>query len=348
LTECENRKCIQFDFQEQELGGDRIKAKNAIWEKWEGMVEPPFGSSKVIIQRISQADLKTYLVGFDIDDLNQRYYRLENLVELLQKVIPEFAFGHHEGTVIDITKITDVLREAANAIYKIEEFEGARKIYESGGSISDDDAEKRYLKRGEFGELLLHLLLRDFHSTVPLLSKIYFKDSYSSTVHGFDAVHIQPETKTLWLGEAKLYVDPKKGIADLIHDIKAHFKRNYLHDEFAIISKKLKTFKDVPEKEHWLDILSRQARLSDILASVTIPLLCTYSSDNFSKYDDENLESFVVDYKNEVLGLKRYFDESNDHPLKTNLNIILLLFPVRSKNELVKRMHEKLHQLQRI
>jgi hypothetical protein len=32
------------------------------------------------------------------------------------------------------------------------------------------------LARGEFGELILHLLLRDFHDTVPLLSKIYFKD----------------------------------------------------------------------------------------------------------------------------------------------------------------------------
>lgn len=32
-------------------------------------------------------------------------------------------------------------------------------------------------QRGEFGELLLHLILRDFKGTIPLISKVYFKDS---------------------------------------------------------------------------------------------------------------------------------------------------------------------------
>jgi hypothetical protein len=88
--------------------------------------------------------------------------------------------------------------------------------------------------------------------------------------------------------------------------------------------------------------------LSDVLRSVTIPLLCTYSSDNFKKYNNETLSAFIRDYEKEANELKKYFDENNDHPLKTNLNIILLLFPVRCKNELVRRMHEKLEQLQRI
>jgi len=311
-------------------------------------METPFGSEKVITQHISKADLKTYFVGFDINDKNERYYRLENLVDLLQTVIPEFAFGHHAGKMIDITKITDVLREAAKSIYKIKEFEKAKEIYQKGGSLPDDGVDKKLLQRGEFGELILHLLLRDFHKTVPLLSKIYFKDAYGSTVHGFDAVHIQPETKTLWLGESKIYVSGKNGIKALIEDIKNHFERDYLNDEFAIVSKRLKGIDNIPEKEHWLGILDKNTKLSDVLRSVTIPLLCTYSSDNFKKYNNETLSAFIRDYEKEVNELKKYFDENNDHPLKTNLNIILLLFPVRCKNELVRRMHEKLEQLQRI
>jgi hypothetical protein len=85
-----------------------------------------------------------------------------------------------------------------------------------------------------------------------------------------------------------------------------------------------------------------------VLDSVTIPLLCTYSSDNFTKYDDEALPAFVSDYENEVRGLKGYFDRNCHHSLKTDLNIILLLFPVQCKNELVRRMHEKLWLMQRI
>lgn len=34
-----------------------------------------------------------------------------------------------------------------------------------------------FKNRGEFGEIILHFLLRDFKNTIPLVSKVYFKDS---------------------------------------------------------------------------------------------------------------------------------------------------------------------------
>jgi hypothetical protein len=60
----------------------------------------------------------------------------------------------------------------------------------------------------------LHLILRDFIKTVPLISKIHLKDSDGMTVHGFDAVHIgncieDSSKKSLYLGESKLYKDGK-------------------------------------------------------------------------------------------------------------------------------------------
>jgi len=312
------------------------------------MDDTPFGSEKVITEQISESELKTYLVGFDIDDEDNRYYQLENLVNLLVDVIPEFAFGHHEGSLIKTSEIIKLTREAAKSIYKIKEFEETKKIYESGNWIADDDPRKEYLRRGEFGELILHLLLRDFHGTVPLLSKIYFKDAYGSTIHGFDAVHIHPEAKTLWLGESKLYVNCKNGIKALISDIKNHFKRDYLRDEFAIISKKIKPYENIVEKERWLKIIDEHTKLITLCQSVSIPLLCTYTSDLFTRFDDETSADFISAYENEVRELKNYFDLNNDHPLKTKLNIILLLFPVKCKNNLVKKMHERLHYLQGI
>jgi hypothetical protein len=312
------------------------------------MPPTPFGSERVITQHFSNADFNTFFVGFDINGEGQRYYRIENLVELLQKVIPEFAFGHHEGTSISLTEVLPKLREAARSIYKIESFSRCKEIYERGKHVSDDDAEKCFLQRGEFGELILHLLLRDFHKTIPLLSKIHFKDDRGSPVHGFDAVHIQPDNKSLWLGESKIYIDGRKGVKALTDDVKSHFKGDYLRDEFAIISKKLKPFDNIPEKDYWLSLMDSNTKLETILSSVTIPLLCTYSSDNFTKYNDEALPEFIREYEKEVLSLKEYFDENRDKSSGTNLNVILLLFPVRCKNELVKRMHEKLETLQGI
>lgn len=303
-----------------------------------------FGAKKVIKQHISSADLCTYFVGFDIDDNGDYVYRMESLVKLLMSVVPEFAFGHHLGEKTDNKEIVQMLTEAAQAIYNIDTFQKVRDIYLNNSSL--DDVADRYLKRGEFGELILHLLLREYHDTIPLISKIYFRDSFGTAVHGFDAVHIQESTKTLWLGESKLYTDGKAGVKALIQDIKEHFIADYLHSEFAIVSRKIKALDNIPEKEYWLDIMQKATSLREQISCINIPLLCTYESINFTKHNDETLQAFITDYENEVGELKLYFDKNNDHPLLSNLNIILLLFPVQSKNELVARLHKNLSVMQ--
>lgn len=137
----------------------------------------PFKSDLVLEEKISNPDLKAYYVGFD-----QNQFRIQPLVDVIRSVIPEFALGYHCGSTIPLTEIVDRLKEAAETVY-----------------LTD-----KYKTRGEFGELILHLLLRDFHHTVPLVSKIYFKDSHNVPAHGFDGVQISingPEKK-LWSGES--------------------------------------------------------------------------------------------------------------------------------------------------
>lgn len=306
-----------------------------------------FGANKVINNNICGKELSTFFVGFDLQDNGKMEYRWKDLIKLLIRVVPEFAFGTHMGEQTDNTQIIDRVSEAARAIYKIDEFKRVRDIYFDDACLEDDIADK-YLKRGEFGEVILHLLLRDFYDTIPLISKIYFKDSMGHAVHGFDAVHIQPEAKTLWLGESKLYTDGKLGVKALIEDIKEHFIRDYLEDEFSLIAKKVKLFDNIPERDYWVKLLASSTKLSEQLDSITVPLLCTYTSDNFTKYDDENLKEFIEEFEKEVNDLKSYFDKNNTHPLSGKLNIILLLFPVQCKNKLVKGLHKNLSKMQSI
>jgi hypothetical protein len=307
----------------------------------------PFNSEKIITHKINDAELSTFLVGFDIDDNGDSKYRIQPLINKLSDVIYEFAFGFHEGEETPNNEILSKLTEAAQSIYKIDAFQKVKDIYDNDGSITDDLKDK-YLRRGEFGELILHLLLRDFHNTIPLLSKIYFKDSFGAVVHGFDAVHLEPNTKTLWLGESKLYKNGKTGVKALIQDIEEHFQSDYLNNEFLIVSKKLKHFDNITEKDYWLDLMSKSTKLIDQLDSINIPLLCTYDSDLFNKHSDENNQTFINEYLAEMKELKQYFDDRNDHPLKSKLNIILILFPVQNKVELVKGMHNKLSLLQKL
>ena len=310
-----------------------------------------FGANKIITEHIKSTDLHAYFVGFDLDDSGNSLYRVKPLIELLTNVIPEFAFGHHYGTSVDINEIVCKLIESAKSIYNVEAFKKARDLSLSDTDIDDSDAtddEKKILKRGEFGELILHLLLRDFHETIPLVSKIYFKDAENVAVHGFDAVHIQPDAKSLWLGESKLYQDGKRGVSELVNDIKEHINRDYLKSEFSIIYRKLNGFDDIPNKTEWLSLLSSSTTLKEQLESITIPLLCTYSSNVFEKHSDEKLAEFIKDFENEIKALKAHFDKKNDHALKDRLNIILLLFPIKCKKELVKGLHEKLTLMQKL
>jgi hypothetical protein len=167
-------------------------------------------------------------------------------------------------------------------------------------------------------------------------------------VHGFDCVHVDPRTKTLWLGESKLYIDPKRALKELIKDVQAHFKADYMDAEFSSISKKIKNFEGFPLVEEWQRVLADTTKLKDKFSQINIPLLCTYTCDLFTSFDDEQSVDFKLAYEEKLLELKSYFDGSFEHPFIKNLNIVILLFPVPSKIELVKRLHHKLTLLQEV
>ena len=91
----------------------------------------PFNSDLVLDERISDSTLRAYHVGFD-----QNKFRLLPLVETIRSVIPEYALGYHQGNNIPLTEIVDRLQDAAKTVYTTD----------------------KYKRRGEFGELILHLL----------------------------------------------------------------------------------------------------------------------------------------------------------------------------------------------
>lgn len=344
------------------------------------MTDSLFNSQNVITEHISNADLKAYFVGFDLN-----VFRYDHLVEYILDVLVDFSFGYHTGILkkYDRRKLV----ESAKSIYRISDntekkvFEEAKKKYVDEDSEYEDDVADKYLKRGEFGEIILHLILRDFIKTVPLISKIHLKDSDGMTVHGFDAVHVgncidDSSKKSLYLGESKLYKDGAKGVKALIGDIEEHFKKDFLNREFVLIGKKADSFhkmeeysdestkdeysKFLQEKDYWFSEIDKlqtgQGKMQDLFKSITIPLLCTYTSKVFEDNNDETTDKFKNEYETEITVLKNTFDQElekiknkykdSGELISTDLNVILMLFPVPSKKELVKRLHTKLYHQQ--
>lgn len=353
------------------------------------MANSTFNTQNVITEHISNADLRAYFVGFDFGQ-----YRYDPLVQKIMSAIIDFSFGFHEGILNTYT--IQKIRKAACMVYKIEPFDPKKsecqekypmshktKPWELKYKDENEWYEKKYADRGEFWELILHLLLRDFLKTQPLVSKIFAKDSPGIPAHGFDSVHIgnsilDSSKKSLYLGESKLKISGDDGIKELLDDIKKHFVKDFLTTpagEFVLIGNKKRNFisldeyvdlntkqeyeKFLEEKKYWfekIDGLQNGESLQKLFDSITIPLLCTYSSKVFEKHSDVETDEFKKEYKEEVEklknkldeGLKKIKDEFKDswEPISTNLNIVLMLFPVPCKKELVKRLHTTLYHQQ--
>lgn len=277
----------------------------------------PFKSDLVIAEHVSTPPLKAYHVGFD-----RKKFRLTPLVDIIRNVIPEFALGYHCGTMIGLTSMVEKLKEAAELVY-----------------LTDT-----YKNRGEFGELILHLLLRDFQNTIPLISKIYFKDNNDVPAHGFDGVQISinGDEKKLWLGESKLYNSGSRGVSELAKDIEKHVNADYLRREFALISKKLP--EATPEIEYWRELMDKHQRLDVILNGIVVPMVCTYDSDLFKKHND-NTPEYFKDFEEEATRLFSSFDSKKP---KSDIEIVLMLLPVPSKDELNTEIDARLKSIQRI
>lgn len=335
----------------------------------------------VLNERINESSLKAYCIRFDYG-----LCQTDALAEVLLDALVDYAFGFHTGILEKYDR--RFLKEAAKSLYTIQGYKNAKELYIDNDSvleISDEeksDEQKKYeeqiQKKGEFGELLLHAYLRDYFNTLPLLSKIYFKDTDGFPVHGFDAIHIGKDitdnTKdTLFLGESKIYYrasgnSGECGVTDLAKDVESHFKRDFLNREFALVAKKQHSYLPLSEyhdkntisqyesflsqKDQWIENLRNvsllKMNLSNLLDSVTVPLLCTYESRLFKQFPNAEGEEFDKEYENEIRSLQGVFikkineiKKEGGEPVRTDLNIILILLPIPSKKELVKLLHKK-------
>lgn len=307
-----------------------------------------FDKRNIILAKIQESDLNSFLINMDIDDNGNPIYPLDEFTRAVLNTVPEYVFAQYEGPGIPQTDVVDKLREAARSIYKIKDFELMRQwVIEGNRSAYEELKTSPSARRGEFGELILHLLLRDFKSTIPLVSKVYFKDAAGVPVHGFDAVHITPDDETLWLGESKVYTDSKAGIRSLLNDLTEHFKTDYLNEQFLIIKKNLQN-NSIPQRDEWLKKLSNCNRLKDRVKMINVPLLCVYPHDIYKLYSSMNCSGAVQYHELNIRELKDYFDSNYCHPLKQYINYILLLFPINDKKELITKLHERLWHMQNI
>jgi hypothetical protein len=272
--------------------------------------------------RTERLDLDPALIGW-CAGYEMSEWRSKQLADHLLDWLPEFALTYSEWNDIRAHNARAQLAKAALSIY-----------------TSD-----KYKRRGEFGEILLHAMIRQRFKSVPLISKYYYKDSANDTVKGFDAVHVVPASGggwELWLGEVKFYEDINKAIADVMEELKEHTDRDYLRAEFAAITNKIDDA--VPQAAEVRELLNKNTSLDKIFKAVCIPILLTYDSKVINDHD-EITDKFVQAFEQEVVYYQESFAEKAP---PTKVTIRLFLFPLKAKKTLVDNMHEALRRCQAI
>jgi len=249
-------------------------------------------------------------------------WRCERFSKYLFNYLPEFALTRSEYENMDYTNAMDKLRNAARTIYTTKKFEN----------------------RGEFGELILHVVMRDLFNTIPAISKIYYKSNTNETVKGFDAVHVisTGDGLELWLGEVKFYASINKAISDVVNELEKHSKSDYLRDEFILISRKIEDSWEHSRKLKRL--LNPDTSLDDVFSSICIPVLLTYNSKTANAY-----EKIKSDYRSKIEEeIGNYYKKFVDKDLPKNLKIHLFLLPLKSKKEVLGHLQTRLTACQDI
>lgn len=252
-------------------------------------------------------------------------WRGQRLAENLFRCIPEFCLTYSEIHEVDSSEWMDKMKKAVSMIY----------------------SSPKYKNRGEFGELLLHYILKDLYKTVPAISKMYFKDGPNETVKGFDAVHVIVNSEgnlDLWLGEVKFYNNASKAISDVIPEIKEHFAQDYLLTEFIAITNKLD--KESPFYDKLSKLISPDTSLDDIFERICVPVLITFNSKVIDKHT-----KYTTTYKEEMKAeMEKHFKqfESQFKKLGMDIEVHLFLLPLKTKETFVQILNNKLIQWQQL
>jgi hypothetical protein len=252
----------------------------------------------------------------------QGAWRHDSFASHLMEWLPEFALNWAERKTIRDFNAIALIRRAADVVYTSE----------------------KYSKRGEFGELLLHVVMRQVFDTVPAISKIFYKSAQNETVKGFDAVHVvvNGDEIELWLGEAKFYDDINNAITDVSRELIEHTERDYLRGEFALITNKLDS--KWPHSERLKKLISPNTSLDDVFSRVCIPVLLTYNSDTIAQHTSMS-DKYREAVKKELLD---FYDKFAKKDLPASLRIHLFLIPLGDKKLLVDELHKKLRAMQEI
>lgn len=242
-------------------------------------------------------------------------YREDDLVKIIRGAMPHFALTPDEYSRLkDQDEIDEMYRLAFSRISK---------------------AKKE--KKGDYGELLLFLLLQAFYRTERLVTKVRLRSSVKDQIKGFDCAHFTVDGSggvTLWLGEVKFYKSFSSALNDVVEEIIAHTQGEYLKNEFSILCPNVEFNKDVKVLDSVIEMLDGTVTLDDV--RIVIPALITYETSII-----KNHSCIDAAFKESIRGqfIKKFqLINERDIVVPPNVEVFFLLLPLSDVDSIKSKL----------
>lgn len=248
-------------------------------------------------------------------------YREKDLINIIRGALPKFALTPEEfNRLHDDEDLDEIYRLAFSRISK---------------------AKKN--KKGDYGELLLFLILKSFYKAERLVTKVKLRSSVKDQIKGFDCAHFAIDDLggiSLWLGEVKFYKSFSDAISDIVDEIHEHTADEYLKNEFSILCPNIEYNSNIEIPDEIVEYLDGTVSLDDV--KIVIPALVTYETPLIGKHkliDDAFKESFRKQFEAKFRTINR-----RTISVPKNIEVFFILLPLNDVAS-IKTQLEKFEEI---
>lgn len=269
-----------------------------------------------LIFKFDFSEMKQYEKQTFTLDYQSGQYRQNELVKIIDHAVPHFALTESEFDEYCSSRDTGEAREA-----------GYSRISTAHRN-----------KKGDYGELLLFLILDVIYNVPKFVTKVRLRSSMSEQIKGYDCAHvtIENEEPCLWLGEAKFHQSFATAVSEAFKSLNEHMETSYLEDELKILGGNIEWNKTLPNYDNLKKAF--QGRSIDRI-KFKIPILLTYDSNsvkNNAALDDQFKESLT----NEIAAHYATIEKKNFKEKKANFEFIFIIFPLHTAQEIKLRLEQ--------
>jgi hypothetical protein len=205
-------------------------------------------------------------------------------------------------------------------------------------------SKRKKSNKGDYGELLLFLILKVFFKSEKLVTKVKLKTG-NQEVYGYDCAHftIENDEPILWLGESKFYSSFSNAISKAFDSLDEHCKESFTIQEFSFLEPHIELNEDFRYREVIREKLKGITSFDSI--KIKVPVFITYDCNKIKKHKNSTSPEFLQDFKDEFQ--KKYESiEKRELNLNSNFELIFIILPLESVEE-IKNEIDTLEQANR-